>query len=95
MYYLNYFFSLSIFGFIFENIICILFNQNPSSGFLYGYYTPIYGIGVVIIIYLSKMIIKNNKLKEIILFLVVNTLMLTIIEFIGGHLLHFIFHKDF
>ena len=98
MYYLNYFFIFSIFGYIYENIVFKLLNQDADSGFLYGYWTPVYGLATVIVIYLSKKIFKKlkiNKFIELIIFLLIITIILTIIEFIGGHLLHFIFHKDF
>lgn len=98
MYYLNYFFIFSIFGHLFETIIYKLMGVHRSSGFLYGPWTPVYGMGIVIIIFLSRILFRKIKLKriyEILLFMIFTFAILTIIEFLGGHLLHFIFHKDF
>ena len=49
MYYLNYFFIFSIFGHLFETLLFKFMNKNLKSGFLYGYWTPVYGLGVVLI----------------------------------------------
>lgn len=98
MYYLNYFFIFSIIGHILETVLYTLLDVNLESGFLYGYWTPVYGIGVVLILIISKNIfekLKLNKALEILIFSLVIVLVLTFIEFVGGHLLHFIFHKDF
>ena len=97
MYYLNYFFIFSIIGHLFEVIACMIFNQTPKSGFLYGYWTPVYGIGIVIILLLHRFIFKMdiNKFLKWILFIISVSLILTFTEFLGGHLLYFVFHKDF
>ncbi len=98
MYYLNYFFVFSIFGYIYETIIYKLMHTKIDSGFLYGYWTPVYGIGVVLIIYISRKLFKKlklNKILEVIILLIIMFFVLTFTEFIGGHILHFIFHKDF
>ena len=46
MYYLNIFFIFSILGHIIENFVYV----HVDSGILYGYWTPIYGLGVLLII---------------------------------------------
>ncbi|MBO5182812.1 MAG: putative ABC transporter permease [Bacilli bacterium] len=97
-YYLNYFFIFSILGHLLETIIFTIFDWNLESGFLYGYWTPVYGLGAVLILLISKFIFKKlnvNKFLEIIIFLIVITLVLTLIEFIGGNLLESLFKKDF
>ena len=98
MYYLNYFFIFSIIGHLYETILFKILDQKGVSGFLYGYWTPVYGIGVVLILFISKNIFKTlklNKFIEVLIFAVIIFVVLTVIEFIGGHILHFIFHKDF
>ena len=98
MYYLNYFFIFSIIGHIYETVLFKIIDEKGTSGFLYGYWTPVYGIGVVLILFISKYIFKSlkiNKFLEVLIFLVAIFFILTIIEFLGGHILHFIFHKDF
>lgn len=98
MYYLNYFFIFSIIGHLYETTLFKIFQEKGSSGFLYGYWTPVYGIGVVLILLISKNIFKTlklNKFVEVLIFAVIIFVVLTLIEFIGGHILHFIFHKDF
>lgn len=98
MYYLNYFFIFSVFGHLYETLLFKVIGEKGTSGFLYGYWTPVYGIGVVLILFISKNIFKTlklNKFIEVLIFAVIIFIVLTIIEYIGGHILHFIFHKDF
>lgn len=98
MYYLNYFFIFSIIGHLYENILFKIIDEKGTSGFLYGYWTPVYGLGAVLILFISKYIFKTlklNKFIEILIFALVIFVVLTLIEFLGGHILHFIFHKDF
>ncbi len=91
-YYINIFFINSILGFILETII----NHN-NSGILFGPWTPVYGIGSIIItiifIFLNKKI-KNNILKFIIFFISIS-IILSIIEMIGGILIEKIFGITF
>lgn len=86
MYYINTFFILSILGHILENI----FYTSKDSGILYGYWTPIYGIGTALIIFLYNKISKKiqlTKIKKVLLSFVMGFFILTILEFIGGFLI--------
>lgn len=97
-YYLNYFFVFSIIGHLLETILFKIFNWNLESGFLYGYWTPVYGIGAVLILMISKKIFEKvelNKFVEIIIFLIVIAAVLTFVEFIGGNLLEILFKREF
>ncbi len=98
MYYLNYFFIFSIIGHLIETIIFKMFDWNLESGFLFGYWTPIYGIGAILIIIISKYVfrkLKINKFLEVIIYLILIIFILTLVEFIGGNLLELLFHKVF
>ena len=98
MYYLNYFFIFSIIGHLYETIILKIMNEKATSGFLYGYWTPVYGFGAVLVLLISKYLFKTlklNKMLEIFIFAIIIFIVLTLIEFIGGHILHFLFNKDF
>ncbi len=98
MYYLNYFFIFSILGHLIETIIFKFFDWNLESGFLYGYWTPVYGVGVVLIIIISNYLFKKlklNKFIEVIIFSIIITIILTFIEFLGGNLLELIFKREF
>ena len=89
MYYINNFFILSILGHLLETSL-----QN-KSGILFGWWTPVYGIGTVIILFIHKYLdnLKLNKiLKPIVLFLTCSIL-LSVIEAIGGYLIEFLFHQ--
>ena len=44
-YYLNYFFIFSIIGHLIESLLVLIFDWNFKSGYLYGYWTPVYGLG--------------------------------------------------
>ena len=66
MYYINNFFMYSILGHIFESII-YLFCEG-ESGILYGPWTPVYGIGVVIIYYFTP---TFNNFRKILIYLLI------------------------
>jgi len=93
MYYLNYFFIFSIFGHLLETIL------SKKSGILYGYWTPVYGFGCLLILYIHKLLDKFfkkhniKKYKPFILF-VSSAIFLSLIELIGGILIKKIFGFD-
>lgn len=95
MYFINNFFFYSIIGHIFESII-YLFCEG-ESGILYGPWTPVYGIGVVIIFSFYIYFIKKGFSKKIIIWnlFLVGFILLTLIECIGGYLLELIFGTVF
>ena len=94
MYYVNVFFVFSFIGFLFENFINIFFNDNFNSGILYGPWTFIYGIGALLIVVLNKFLAQYDikKWKEVILFYISISILMTIVEFSGGMLIENIFH---
>lgn len=61
MYDINIFLTYSILGFFYECIINFIQDGRFSSGFMYGPWTPIYGIGVLIILYIHKKLKKYIK----------------------------------
>ena len=98
MYYLKCFFIYSFIGFIYENIIELVRGKKPGSGMLYGPFTPIYGIGALLILVISKFIfniLNLNKVLEVIIIVLSLTIILTVLEWIGGILIEKIFHVTF
>lgn len=93
MYYFNYFFIFSIIGHMIESLIY----YNGDSGILFGWWTPVYGLGVVIILLISKLIrnIKTNKIIKLILLFVISAILLSILEAIGGYLIEWLFGYSF
>lgn len=91
MYYLNYFFIFSIIGHIIESL---LFNK---SGILFGWWTPIYGIGVLIILLIHKFVdkLKLNKLLKFITLFFASIIILSLIEWASGSLIELIFNTTF
>lgn len=97
MYYLNLFFINSIIGFILEMIFYITFKWTGNSGIFFGPWTPVYGIGSIIIVSVFNLFnkhIKNNILK-ISFFIITTAITLSIIEFIGGIAIENIFNEVF
>lgn len=94
MYYINCFFIYSIIGFIFENVVGIITNNNFNSGILYGPITPIYGFGVILILIISKYLFLHLHMprwKETIISFFILIIVLTGLEFLGGILIEKIF----
>ena len=98
MYYLNCFFIYSFIGFLYENIIEFIKGKEIGSGMLYGPFTPIYGIGALLILVISIFIfnmLNLNKILEIIIIVSSLTIILTFLEWLGGTLIEKIFHVVF
>ncbi len=69
-----------------------------ESGFLFGAWTPIYGIGSCIIIFSYRLIknkIPKQKGKQAFFIFLIGFFLLSTIELIGGILIEKIFHKVF
>lgn len=68
-----------------------------DSGIFYGPMTAVYGVGIIAILLLNKYFFKKLKchklLKYLIEFLTL-TLILTLIEFLGGNILNYLFDID-
>lgn len=98
MYYLNTFLIYSILGFFLETIVAFVTRSNFQSGIMHGPWTPIYGIGVIIIILLSNYLFYNlhlPRLYETIIAFFIITIILTVLEWLGGVLIETLFHKVF
>ena len=90
MYYINSFFIYSVIGFFMESALYKIFSIDNYSGFLSGPITPVYGIGVLIILITNKYIIekiKTNRFLKIIISFFVFAILLSLIELLGGVLL--------
>ena len=97
MYYVNVFFIFSFIGFLFENVLNIFTNDNFNSGILYGPWTFIYGIGVLLMVIVYKFLQQFHlkKWKEVVLFYIIITVVMTLVEFSGGMLIETIFHRTY
>lgn len=92
MYYINYFFIMSILGHFMESF----FYSNGDSGILLGYWTPIYGIGTIIILLIHKYIdrFKLNKILKVFVLFLSCSIVLALMEALGGYLIKWIFNKE-
>lgn len=95
MKWVNYYIYYSILGFLFETCCNVFIRSNYSSGILFGPFTPIYFFGFLIIMFLDKLLKKqeNKKFRNLVFF-ILSFIILTIVEFIGGHLSHFLLGSD-
>lgn len=96
MYLLNCFFVYSIIGFIIEGLYTLIVSGHFSSGILYGPWTPVYGLGALLTIIISRKIFKNmhkSRLVETITTFIILTVILTFIEWLGGILIENIYHE--
>lgn len=97
MYYINCLFFYSLFGFILESDVYKINHSKRHSGIFYGPITEVYGYGVLALILIKKYIIdklKCHKYLKLVITFILSWISLTLIEFIGGHILNFLFHID-
>ena len=96
MYLINCFFIYSILGFLAEGIFTLITSGHFSSGILYGPWTPVYGFGAILTIVISNKIFKNmhkSRLIETVVTFIILTIVLTLIEWLGGILIENLFHE--
>lgn len=98
MFYINCFILYSFLGYILETIAAFFMKNGFKSGILYGPWTPVYGIGAICTIIISEYFFKHLHLKtwqETIIVFIIITLVLTLIEWIGGIGIELLFKKSF
>ena len=79
-------------GNIGERIVMNFFDRTYVSGFMGTFFTPVYGIGVLLVLYLhDKIKIKNKYFKMLVEFFIY-AILLGIVEYIGGVLIENIFN---
>ena len=97
LYYVKCFFVYAVLGYFFESAVSLLWGHEFDSGIFYGPITPIYGIGIVMVIMIHKYISKFNfkKWKEVLILFLCFFIGITILEQLGGMLIEFLFDKVF
>ena len=96
MYYINSFFIYSILGHIIEGIFYAI--GSGESGILYGWWTPIYGVGCIFLLYFYDHVIKpcnySKGVENVVIFFS-GAIFLTLFEFIAGNLVEYFFDTVF
>ena len=95
MNYVNIFLFYSIFGNIFERILMFFIDKDYISGFMGTIFTPIYGIAILLILFINKKIKINNKFFKFIVEFIIYSITLSFIELLGGIFIENIFNKIF
>jgi len=97
MYYIKNFLLYSLLGFVMESTLFKITTSKKYSGIFFGPVTAVYGVGIVAILLLNKHLFKKIKctksLKFIVEFIIL-TIVLSLIEFIGGNVLNILFDID-
>jgi len=97
MYYLKLFLTYSLLGFVMESTLFKIIGSRKHSGIFYGPMTAVYGVGIISIELLNKYFFKRlkyHKIIKIIIEFITLTIVLSVIEFIGGNILKFLFNID-
>ena len=96
MYYINNFLFFSMFGHLLESIVYLFLNNNGYSGIMYGPWTPVYGFGIILIILIHNCLNKTKLtgIKKLFLLFLTSMILLTLIEYIGGIGIEYLFHKE-
>ena len=97
MYYLNSLYLYSLIGFIIESTVYKITKSKRHSGIFYSPLTYVYGFGILSLILLKKYLLDkiniNNYLKILLTF-ILSTILLTLIEYLGGTILNLVFNID-
>lgn len=97
-YYFNVFFVYSILGHLLETVCGMINDWSFQSGILYGFWTPVYGIGAVVITYFYHLLIQDRTdhfVFRFCSFLVLVMVILSFFEWLGGTLIERFFHTVF
>lgn len=90
---INLFLTFSILGNIFERVVMYFIDKTYVSGFMNTIFTPIYGIAIILILFIDKKINIKNKVIKLLTEFIIFSIILSIIEGLGGMLIELIFNK--
>ena len=90
---INLFLTFSILGNIFERVVMYFIDKTYVSGFMNTIFTPIYGIAIILIIFIHNKINIKNKVIKLLTEFIIFSIILSIIEGLGGILIELIFNK--
>lgn len=90
---INLFLTFSILGNIFERVVMYFIDKTYVSGFMNTIFTPIYGIAIILILFIDKKINIKNKVIKLLTEFIIFSIILSIIEGLGGILIELIFNK--
>ena len=97
MYYTKIFLLYSLLGFIMESTLFKIKLSKKHSGIFYGPMTAVYGVGVLSIELLNKYFfqkIKYHKVIKLLIEFITLTIILSVIEYLGGNILNYLFDID-
>lgn len=92
---INLFLIFSILGNIFERVVMYFIDKTYVSGFMNTIFTPIYGIAIILILFIDKKINIKNKVIKLLTEFIIFSIILSIIEGLGGILIELIFNKTY
>lgn len=93
--FIDIFLFYSILGNLFERFAMYFIDRTYVSGFMSSIFTPIYGISMLVILFIHNKINIKNKFFKIILEFFIYMIVLTFLEFFGGVLIENVFNKIF
>jgi len=97
MYYTKIFLLYSLLGFIMESTLFKIRHSNKHSGIFYGPMTAVYGVGIISIELLNKYFFKKinrNIIIKLLIEFITLTVILSLIEYLGGNILNYLFDID-
>lgn len=97
MYYIKIFLLYSLLGFVMESTLFKIKLSKKHSGIFYGPVTAVYGVGIVSIELLNKYFfkkIKCNTILKLLIEFITLTIVLSLIEYLGGNILNYLFDID-
>jgi len=98
MYYcINVLYFFSLLGFIMESTVYKVNGSKRHSGIFYGPITMVYGFGVLALVLIKKYFfdkLRCNKWLKLCIIFIISWITLTLVEWLGGSILHQIFDID-
>lgn len=95
-YYFNLFFLCSFLGYLLETFLKTFVFHSMNNGILFGPWIPVYGFGAIIVVIVLRFVFQQvfvSKIIKIITTLLIVMVLVTLLEWIGGNLIEWIFHK--
>lgn len=81
-----------------ETTLKTFFFHGMNAGFMHGPWIPVYGFGSCLMIFCMRLVfnrIKVNRLSKICILFLMSTILLTVLELIGGNIIEIISGKVF